>query len=486
MKLDAIAVTVLTASVSVDAFYQGSTQQPFISQKSLDGFNILKYLGGYGPYVDRESLGISRDPPQGCEIDQVVMAHRHGARFPDSSSGEDFENTIQKLEKADIPQNHGSLSFFKDWDYFVEDRGFYGLETFTGPYAGLLDAYQRGTEYRERYGHLWDKQSKVAMFSSGTERIVQTARKFGEGFFGFNYTDVVEMNVILETEEMGANSLTPHCGVPDNAANNATKKDFGKINPHFYVAAERLNNEYTGLNLTDADIYNLQQIASYEMNVRPWSPWLNVFTKEEWIGYQYLRDCHFYYYSGPGSYTSKPKGSVFTNSTLQLLKSGPCEGSKSMYWTFMHDVNIVPILAALGLTIPVDADLPLNGTIPFYNQYKSSEIVPMGAHLVLERMQCDKTAISDEGLYVRAVLNEAVVPFPNCHDGPGYSCSLENYEHKVVMENYRPYTEVCEVSKEWPQYVDFFWNYNSTNKLDHEEGDIPYQYHYWVSGDLDS
>lgn len=338
-----------------------------------------------------------------------------------------MDKTLKKLKTANVSSEKysGPLPFVNNRmdGYFVENGGYYGLVTYSGKYGGLSDAYQRGAEYRERYGYLWNKHSRVPVWTGGYERIVQTARAFGEGFFNWNYTDIVMMNVVSEQVDQGANSLTPQCvGRVRSEACNATVHDVGKVNPYYLQAAERLNNAYEGLNLTAMDIHNIQQLSSYEMNVRSWSPWLDVFTKEEWTGYEYTRSMYFYYCAGPGAGKSAvSEGSIFTNSTLELLKHGPgSDGIGSLYFTFTHDTDQTPILAALGLTWPNKEHPPWNGTFTFYDGYSASEIIPMGAHLVLERMKCRKSVLHDEGIYIRAVLNEAVKPLPDCQNGLGF------------------------------------------------------------------
>lgn len=246
MKSVTIAVLTVTAAVS-NAFYSGGPQNPYVSQQSLGGFNILEFLGGNGPYVDRESLGIDRDPPPGCQVDQVVMAHRHGARYPIVIESKSIQASMEKLKKCDLPEI-GSLSFFKDWDYIVENDGLYELETYSGPYAGLVDSFKRGAEYRSRYGHLWDKQSKVAMWASGSQRIVETARKFGEGFFGYNYSDVAALNVVPEDFKLGVNTLSPICeniGVSNKAKGMLFYPE--NYSPRLAKTAVRLNNEYNNM-----------------------------------------------------------------------------------------------------------------------------------------------------------------------------------------------------------------------------------------------
>ncbi len=105
-----------------------------------------------------------------------------------------------------------------------------------------------------------------------------TARKFGEGFFGWNYTDVVAMNIIPEGAYMGANSLTPSC-IRDN--DTAICGNLANYQPQFDVSAARLNAQTLGLKLNSSDIYNLIQMTAYELNIRGYSDWVGVFILDE-------------------------------------------------------------------------------------------------------------------------------------------------------------------------------------------------------------
>lgn len=146
----------------------------------LEGYSPLKHVGGFGPYSNRRSYGIGRDPPAGCQVDQVHMIRRHGARYP---VGDDIENMLETLNKmkSQVQTFKDDLAFLNNWEFYVPDLGLAGLETYSGPYNGLLTAYMNGVDYRVRYGHLWNASdpAMVPMWSSGSQRVLQTARKFG-------------------------------------------------------------------------------------------------------------------------------------------------------------------------------------------------------------------------------------------------------------------------------------------------------------------
>jgi acid phosphatase len=138
-----------------------------------------------------------------------------------------------------------------------------------------------------------------------------------------------------------------------------------------------------------------------------------------------------------------------------------------------HDTNITPILATLGIASPSE-DLPL-GKIPFPSTYETGNIIPMGGHLTLERMSCNATAATEKDVYVRVILNEAVVPFTSCQEGPGFSCSLANYTQMV--NNMLPnFLSECKINSTLPQHLSFWWNYNTTSEYNHQTARyIPYQ-----------
>ena len=231
------------------------------SQSFTDGYNTLKHIGGNGPYTDRTSYGISRDSPVGCMVDQVIMIHRHGERYILASTAAQVAASLAKIYGAKVSSYQGDLAFLNNGENSAKDESYYGLETFSGPYAGLLDGYNRGTQYRARYGHLWDGQSVVPIFTSNYERVIETARKFGEGFFQYNYSTNAAINIISESEERGADSLTPTC-IHDNGTAKcyAILEDNLLLMPQFSVAAARLNEQNPRINVNATDIYNLMSM----------------------------------------------------------------------------------------------------------------------------------------------------------------------------------------------------------------------------------
>ncbi|KAI5289567.1 acid phosphatase pho5 [Ascosphaera acerosa] len=438
-----------------------------LSQQFGDDFNVLKYSGGRGPYIDRRSAGVSREPPEQCAVDQIVYLSRHGERYPTGDDGKHIHAALGKLQRVDRAHLRDQFEFLRSWTSYIPDDCALEAETTSGPYSGLEDAYHRGTAYAARYGHLLDVGRVTPIFTAGFSRVINTARKFGEGFFGYNYSTSAALNVVSEFEYMGANSLTPSCWRGQPKSCDKLKEDM----PQLKALAARLNEGLPGANLTVTDAYYLMALGALELNARPWSPWITLFTMDEWVAFNYVNGLEFHNCFGPGDPAQVVIGSVFLNATITALNEGP--EHHPILLNFAHDSQLTPLMAALHLSD--SGDLP-SDRVAFGAKWQITDIVPMGAHVVFERLSCSAgagggAAGTKAGTYVRIVWNEGVIPIPECQDGPGYSCSLHDFtEHFAKLDP--DYTAYCKVPKEYPQHFEMWWNYNTTTKLNYQKGPI--------------
>ncbi|KAI5297818.1 hypothetical protein KEM56_004519, partial [Ascosphaera pollenicola] len=297
MQLTLITTLVLAGAVS-------GVQLPLLGPKAYpqemhDNENPLKYVSTNGPYVDRRSYGIAREPPESCAVDQMVMIMRHGERYPSAKDAGKINKAIEKLYKGPKKLS-GDLGFVNTWKNPFSDRCDYALETFSGPYAGRADAFMRGAQYRGRYNHLLSEESKktvVPFFATGFQRVIETARMFGQGFFGYEYSNVSALNIIPEDDNRGGDSLTPWCYANDTVDMDNIQHEIERF-PQFKVAAERFNSQNKGLNLTSHDIYWIMTGVGYELGIRPGTPWVTTFTPDEWATFGYVSDVLYYYKDG--------------------------------------------------------------------------------------------------------------------------------------------------------------------------------------------
>lgn len=65
--------------------------------------------------------------------------------------------------------------------------------------------------------------------------------------------------------------------------------------------------------------------------------------------------------------------------------------------------------------------------------WRTSTVMPMSGRITFERLSCSDSTTGEEDLFVRININDGIVQLPDCHDGPGGSCPLDNFV-KMVHE----------------------------------------------------
>lgn len=380
------AAAIMTgADAAFGRTFAGTAAYP---QTFVDEFNPLKYTGNLGPYTQRSGDGISPDVPAGCEVEQVVLFARHGERYPTPPEVTAQQKLLSKLDEW-APESGfvGSLAFLNKYEYFLPSEAYANLEIPTGPYSGLAGSYSFGAEFAGKYGDLWDEDS-LPIFSDNYERDLETARAFGQGFLGFNYSTSAAINTYPSFETCQTKEWTT-CDIKSNSTGfpaNTLRY------PAFEIAALRLNEE-NDLKLTVDDIYNLFSLAAYEISATGSSPWVDVFTTDEWLAFQYSYDAYFDCYFGSQSPRAKAVGSLFVNATAELLKAGP-EGGLPLALVFGHDVDLTAILAALDLATPSRKLDPK--AVSFNNNFRLTDVAPMGARFVIERLSCKAPGLTND------------------------------------------------------------------------------------------
>ncbi len=94
------------------------TSQPIAG--TTNDKSIFQLLGNYSPYFPNpDGFGVDEYPlPEGARISQVHVLHRHGARYPNQTTGTDTIYFGERLTKAAGTFNAtGALSFLNTWKY---------------------------------------------------------------------------------------------------------------------------------------------------------------------------------------------------------------------------------------------------------------------------------------------------------------------------------------------------------------------------------
>ncbi|RPB27592.1 phosphoglycerate mutase-like protein [Terfezia boudieri ATCC MYA-4762] len=414
----------------------------FVKQQETDKlsaqWNILYHLGGNGPWIPKidgvVDGGIAI--PNGCKIDMIHMMSRHGERYPTQNAGARMIALVERI-KSTGRKMKGALTFMNNWDYFshAPHQHFEQLTT-TGPYAGTLEAFGTGVKFRTRYHHLWNDTTPhpppTIFWASEADRVVDTAKYFGAGFFGLDYEQSgrAKLEIISEAADKGGNTLTPGDTCTKYLEDQETGRSLGEqmlfkySSTYLPVIAKRLEEENPGFEFTDSEVFSMQEMCGFETTVRGSSKWCNVFSQDEWLKFEYARDVIHFYRAGPGNPYAMAMGWLWLNATANLIQKGPEAGP--VFLSFGHDGDIIPMLAALGLfddkkKLPIDE-------VYTNRRWRTSQIVPMGGRILLERMVCSADPSHDDsqaGVFIRFNVNDGIVALPGCDSGPGESCPLD-------------------------------------------------------------
>jgi acid phosphatase len=209
--------------------------------------------------------------------------------------------------------------------------------TKTGPFAGSLGAYTTGVRLRTRYNHLVPKlgDKPWKLFASDSERVIHTANLVGVGFSGVNGVDEKPkpvVTVISEDKSQGANTLTPGNSCPNYLSDEEEGWAKGWKSMHKYRATyfpavrERLRKQNPDIEFTDDELYAMKEMCGFETTVRGSSQWCDVFTREDFLHFEYARDVHHYYRAGPGNKYGAGLGWLWLNATTNVMLEGPEAG----------------------------------------------------------------------------------------------------------------------------------------------------------------
>ncbi|KAG0702011.1 histidine phosphatase superfamily [Suillus ampliporus] len=419
-------VTAIPFSKLEDAF-------PLSSPNSADGadttFNVMRHWGNLAPMYSVESFGLpdtSPVIPEGCGLNAVHLLMRHGARYPAPDSGyAQFAAAIHSAASNKSVSVTGDLEFLATWTYKL------GEATLT-PF-GREALFRNGVAFRYRYGELLNGFTDLPVFRTTSEdRMVDSALNFAAGFFDVRtYQTDYHQEIIIEALNFN-NSLAPW-----NVCPNANTDDigfFGVIqgskwaNVYLQGALSRLQPMIQGSNLTISDLIIMQEMCAYETVALGFSKFCDLFTEEEWEGYEYYSD--FWYDGGPGNPAAAAQGLGYiqelvarltqtpitvwnssTNSTLDSSKiTFPLD--QPIYVDATHDIVIVNIVTALNLTsLAANGPLPTDH-IPLNRSYIVSQIAPYASQLVTQVLSCPASGVPS---HVRLILNDGVVPLTGIH-----------------------------------------------------------------------
>jgi acid phosphatase len=410
-------------------------------------FNPLEHLAGIAPYFEPLDPPTSPDAPQGCTAVRAAYLSRHAAIYANDFDYEEYiEPFISKLgnhtgiDWAKIP----SLNFLSSWTAPISDAE---QELLTR--VGRLEATQLGVDLSFRYPNF---KLPTRVWTSSAERTYKSAQALVHGL----ETDDNTMNVvsIYESEEAGADSLTPYSSCPAYSSSSGSDESavYQKIFTKPIIA--RFNDIAPGFNFTTDDVYGMMELCGYESVIRGSSPFCNLelFSPDEWLSWEYTEDVRYHYNVGYGNEVTGTVGLPWFNATANLLMSDGSD-AEDLYISFTHRELPPMVFVAMGLFNNSEfggSEAQINDTMPldrinYRRAWKSSHVLPFLSNLAIERLNCTGSYGYDDGEYYRVLVNSSPQPLSACTDGPATTCSRSGFEDFLQqrVDMFSGFSEKC-------------------------------------------
>ena len=305
---------------------------------------------------------------------------------------------------------------------------------------------QLGIDISSRYPS-FKPASKV--WASSSERTTASGKSFIQGLV--RQTNETQLASVYESEEAGADSLTPHESCPNFSSSRGSEQSSQYMELYTKPIMARFNAEAAAFNFTAYDFYGMQQLCGYETVISGETQIWGLFTPDEWLAFEYANDIMYHYQLGYGNDLTPYLGIPYVNATTQLLSANSSD--QDLYVSFTHREEPPFILTALNLfnsstntgTNQPNASFPLT-QINYQREWKSSDFIPFLGNIAIERLECDSMGY-DGATFVRVLVNSSPQPLPECASGPAESCPLSDFEDMVRerSELYADFSGACEV-----------------------------------------
>ncbi|KUI66994.1 hypothetical protein VM1G_02474 [Cytospora mali] len=426
-------------------------------------FNPLEHLGGVAPYFEPLDPQTDPAPPQGCTPVRAAYLVRHAAIYANDYDYEEymspfiskFQNKTSSINWSTIP----SLSFLASWTPPISEAE---QELLTR--VGKLEATQLGASLSFRYPNF---ALPKRIWTSSAERTYESAKALIRGFEPAGDDNTIGLVSVYESEEGGANTLTPYSSCPKYSGGAGSDQSGVYLDKFTRPIIGRLNAAAPEFNFTAEDVYGMMELCGYESVIKGGSPFcdLSLFSPDDWLGWEYTADVQYHYNVGYGSEVSGPIGLPWVNATAGLLMAEPDSSDvQDLYVSFTHRELPPTVLVAMGLfnnSAFGGSEATINDTMPsdrinHRRAWKSSHVLPFMTNVAMERLNCTGSYGYKDGDYYRVLVNNAPQQLPDCGDGPGTTCSRSTFEGWVQdrADLFSGYSEKCGTASEYDNSTD--------------------------------
>ena len=447
-------------------------------QTSIPGFQDanfkpFEHMGPLTPYLSSSGWGIDdakyagtpTESGETCTLAQTHMLHRHGARYPTAGGPPDVLRDF--LAQNPNLRYTGPLAFLNTYKFSVGEELLTpvgrGQLYDSGVKAALLYGKLVADDYAETDAH---GTPKTLFARAGSQqRIVDSGLAWLNGFFGANWTQTTSFEI--QIEEPGFNTTT----APEFACrawNKPGNAPGGKMADRWAAtylsdAVLRLRDHFGGATLNASLLFGMQQMCSYDTVAFGYSDFCSLFTKQEWLDYEYAWDVKFMNTNGATSPLGKAYGLGWVNELVSRLTRQPWDRAtqtsenatlnsdattfpldRRFYVDFTHDSTITSVLAALELPhFDETLHVPEGGKgVDANRHFKTSKVVPFAARFVVEVWNCSSANTE----MVRFKLNDAVIPlgqYSACADRKDGMCPKQDLLKALASRNSHGWWDKC-------------------------------------------
>ncbi|KAF7297292.1 hypothetical protein MIND_00962400 [Mycena indigotica] len=416
-------------------------QIPLLSPAhDLSRFAIEHSWGVYSPFHATEDYP---PIPEGCDIDQVNILHRHGARLPSESQTEDILSGVTKLLGVDEYTDE-RLDFLHTFHYPLGENLLVPL--------GALQSQQSGATAFHRYKHLLSEDDLPFIRASGMSRVVDSALNWTAGFAAASeQKHTPRLSVIIS--EAGNDTLQDN-NCPNAASSHKEMREWLEV--YAPPITSRLNSWAPGASLTHEDIHGLMMLCAFHTvasvvpedfesgKALPYSPFCDLFESREFESFAYSSDVDRYYSTGYGGRLGKVQGVGYVNELLARLTRSPvsdqtCTNTtldshyatfpldRTIYADFTHDAPLIAVFNAIGLFPTPSFPTRPRGGPDSMRDWRTSRIMTFSSRMVVEKLECQPQASSADPTedlkkhkkkrtkkFIRVLVNEVQQPLEFC------------------------------------------------------------------------
>ncbi|KAG8710111.1 hypothetical protein FRC08_017607 [Ceratobasidium sp. 394] len=415
---------------------------------STDGFNLFRSWGSLSPWysVPSAEFGLPDagvDAPEQCRITGVHLLHRHGARYPaiDPLWGQPI-TFINKLGKIKNLKATDELAFLNDW---TNPLGSAVLTAF-----GRAQLYALGVSMRMRYGFLlnnFTEANRLPVFrTESMNRMRESTTNLALGFFGHPIENQYEQVIMVQDPKLN-NTISPYDSCPNANIVEKAYRGVPRVKAwaatYLANAVARFNKMAPEVQWTVEDVYAAQQMCPYETVSLGYSKFCELFSKDEWDGFDYSLDLGFWYNDAFGSPIAQALGlgwlselvarlthtpitvhNTSTNATMHDSIRFPL--NDAIYVDATHETVFLNIITAMNLTnFASDGQLP-STHIPPNRKFKSSRLSPFATNMQVQLLSCATQPESQ----IRIIINDGVVPLTTvkgCPEDKHGRCPLDTF-----------------------------------------------------------